>query len=151
MYGDLVSDDPVLTLPHPRAAERAFVLVPLHDADPEAVLPGASGSVAPLLSRLPADEIAGVRLRDDLSLVIDIRGIVWSSDSDPPTAPPSCSCRPAGAIGFATVGLWESLFRPDTPGAADGVRDTLPAGDRDLHLGAAHPSAIAARNQARSQ
>lgn len=71
MYADLVSDDPVLTLPHPRAAERAFVLVPLHDADPEAVLPGASGSVAHLLSRLPADEIAGVRLRDDLSLVID--------------------------------------------------------------------------------
>ena len=27
-YGDVVSDDPVLTLPHPRAVERAFVLVP---------------------------------------------------------------------------------------------------------------------------
>ncbi len=26
--GDLVSEDPVLTLPHPRARERAFVLIP---------------------------------------------------------------------------------------------------------------------------
>ena len=34
------SDDPELTLPHPRAHERAFVLAPWHDADPDAVLPG---------------------------------------------------------------------------------------------------------------
>jgi 2-amino-4-hydroxy-6-hydroxymethyldihydropteridine diphosphokinase len=34
------SDDPVLTLPHPRAHERAFVLVPWYDVDPAAVLPG---------------------------------------------------------------------------------------------------------------
>ncbi|MBR7743339.1 dihydroneopterin aldolase [Phycicoccus sp. BSK3Z-2] len=35
---DVVSDDPVLTLPHPRAHERGFVLVPWLDADAEAVL-----------------------------------------------------------------------------------------------------------------
>lgn len=34
------SDDPELTLPHPRAHERAFVLIPWFDADPAAVLPG---------------------------------------------------------------------------------------------------------------
>lgn len=34
------SDDPVLTLPHPRAAERAFVLVPWLQVDPDAVLTG---------------------------------------------------------------------------------------------------------------
>ncbi|WOF22606.1 2-amino-4-hydroxy-6-hydroxymethyldihydropteridine diphosphokinase [Microbacterium betulae] len=39
-YGDVVSDDPALTLPHPRAGERAFVLAPWLDVDPEAVLPG---------------------------------------------------------------------------------------------------------------
>lgn len=32
--------DPALTLPHPRAHERAFVLVPWLDVDPQAVLPG---------------------------------------------------------------------------------------------------------------
>ena len=39
-YGNLVQDDPVLTLPHPRAAERAFVLFPWLLIDPTAVLEG---------------------------------------------------------------------------------------------------------------
>lgn len=48
-YGRVVSDDPRLTLPHPRAAEREFVLAPWLDVDPDAQLPGA-GRVADLLS-----------------------------------------------------------------------------------------------------
>jgi 2-amino-4-hydroxy-6-hydroxymethyldihydropteridine diphosphokinase len=51
------SDDPRLTLPHPRARERAFVLAPWLDADPDAVLPG-HGPVAALLA---AAGTAGVR------------------------------------------------------------------------------------------
>jgi 2-amino-4-hydroxy-6-hydroxymethyldihydropteridine diphosphokinase len=51
------SDDPDLTLPHPRAHERAFVLAPWHDVDPDAVLPGY-GPVAGLLAR--ADQ-TGIR------------------------------------------------------------------------------------------
>ena len=43
------SADPDLTLPHPRAHERAFVLAPWHDVDPDAVLPGY-GPVADLLA-----------------------------------------------------------------------------------------------------
>lgn len=35
----VVSDDPVLTLPHPRLAERAFALLPLLDVLPEATDP----------------------------------------------------------------------------------------------------------------
>lgn len=50
-YGDVRSDDPHLLLPHPRAAERDFVLRPWLVLDPEAELPGA-GSVARLLSRI---------------------------------------------------------------------------------------------------
>ena len=42
-------DDPELTLPHPRAHERAFVLAPWHDVAPDAVLPGR-GPVAALLA-----------------------------------------------------------------------------------------------------
>ncbi|WP_419956817.1 2-amino-4-hydroxy-6-hydroxymethyldihydropteridine diphosphokinase [Microbacterium candidum] len=49
-YGDVVSADPDLTLPHPRAAERPFVLAPWLEIDPDAVLPGA-GRVDALLRR----------------------------------------------------------------------------------------------------
>lgn len=50
-YGDAESDDPLLLLPHPRAAERLFVLEPWLALDPDAVLPGA-GRVADLVPGL---------------------------------------------------------------------------------------------------
>lgn len=53
-YGDVVSDDPRLLLPHPRAAERDFVLAPWLEVDPAAELPG-HGRVADLLARLRGD------------------------------------------------------------------------------------------------
>lgn len=40
VYGDVTSSDPELTLPHPRAAERAFVLYPWSQIDPAAELNG---------------------------------------------------------------------------------------------------------------
>jgi 2-amino-4-hydroxy-6-hydroxymethyldihydropteridine diphosphokinase len=60
---DLRSADPVLTLPHPRAHERAFVLVPWLAADPQAMLGGRR--VADLAGAVAPDE---VRLRADLEL-----------------------------------------------------------------------------------
>lgn len=44
----VLMDTPALTLPHPRLADRAFVLLPLHDVAPTLVLPGW-GPVARLL------------------------------------------------------------------------------------------------------
>jgi len=64
-FGGGRSDDPELTLPHPRAHERAFVLGPWRDVDPDAALPG-HGPVAELLAK--ADR-SGLR-RSNLSLVI---------------------------------------------------------------------------------
>lgn len=61
------SEHPDLLLPHPGTPSRATVLIPWLAAEPEAVLPG-HGSVAELLSALPADDVADVRLRDDLAL-----------------------------------------------------------------------------------
>ncbi|MFF7152234.1 2-amino-4-hydroxy-6-hydroxymethyldihydropteridine diphosphokinase [Streptomyces griseoaurantiacus] len=63
-YEDAVSEDPVLTLPHPRAHQRAFVLAPWYDVDPAAALPGR-GPVAALLDALTRD---GVTPRADLEL-----------------------------------------------------------------------------------
>jgi 2-amino-4-hydroxy-6-hydroxymethyldihydropteridine diphosphokinase len=63
---DIELDDPDLTLPHPLAAERAFVLVPWLAVDPEARLSG--GSVADLVAQLPPSEISAVRMRPDLVL-----------------------------------------------------------------------------------
>ncbi|WP_121188272.1 2-amino-4-hydroxy-6-hydroxymethyldihydropteridine diphosphokinase [Nocardiopsis sp. Huas11] len=69
-FGDARSDDPRLTLPHPRAHLRAFVLRPWLDADPGAVLPGR-GPAADLLAAVEAADTAGeqaLRRRDDLAL-----------------------------------------------------------------------------------
>ncbi|AKT51173.1 2-amino-4-hydroxy-6-hydroxymethyldihydropteridine diphosphokinase [Arsenicicoccus sp. oral taxon 190] len=57
---DVVSDDPSLTLPHPRAHERGFVLVPWAQADPDAVLRTPAGevrAVAQLAEERAADGI----------------------------------------------------------------------------------------------
>jgi 2-amino-4-hydroxy-6-hydroxymethyldihydropteridine diphosphokinase len=50
-YGDFRSDEEHLLVPHPRAAERLFVLEPWLSIDPDAVLPGA-GRVDDLVRRL---------------------------------------------------------------------------------------------------
>lgn len=65
-YQGIVSDDPQLTLPHPRAHERAFVLVPWHDVDPAAEVPGR-GAVEALLASLGRE---GITARPDLELVL---------------------------------------------------------------------------------
>ena len=69
VYGDVVSDDPELTLPHPRAWERAFVLAPWLDADPGAEIPG-QGRVAELLAAAVARNGGqpGVRRLADVQL-----------------------------------------------------------------------------------
>lgn len=62
----VVADGPVppgLQLPHPRAAQRAFVLVPWLDVDPDAELP--QGRVVNLLAGV---DRSGLRRRDDLVL-----------------------------------------------------------------------------------
>jgi 2-amino-4-hydroxy-6-hydroxymethyldihydropteridine diphosphokinase len=46
--GEIVSDDPNCLLPHPRAHERAFVLMPWSEIEPDAVIPGR-GPIAALL------------------------------------------------------------------------------------------------------
>lgn len=62
----VLSDDPQLTLPHPFAHERAFVLVPWLALDPAAQLPGR-GAVRDLLAALPAEDVDAVRRWEQLA------------------------------------------------------------------------------------
>ena len=48
LYGERVIDEPGLSLPHPRMHERAFVVVPLAEIAPDAIVPG-HGRVRELL------------------------------------------------------------------------------------------------------
>lgn len=48
LFGDSVLDSPRLTLPHPRMHERAFVLKPLAEIAPQAIIPGR-GTASELL------------------------------------------------------------------------------------------------------
>jgi dihydroneopterin aldolase/2-amino-4-hydroxy-6-hydroxymethyldihydropteridine diphosphokinase len=71
-WADVVTSAATLALPHPRADERGFVLVPWHLADPEAVLPSLAGPrrVADLVTGMTGEDgrVAGVRVREDLRL-----------------------------------------------------------------------------------
>jgi 2-amino-4-hydroxy-6-hydroxymethyldihydropteridine diphosphokinase len=62
--GDVRLHDPDLVLPHPGAHERATVLVPWSDVEPDAVLPD-HGPIRTLLERV---DTTGVRRRDDLTI-----------------------------------------------------------------------------------
>jgi len=62
----VVSSDPALTLPHPRLAQRRFVLQPLADLDPALTIAGTGATVTELLAR---PEVAAQRIeRTNLEL-----------------------------------------------------------------------------------
>ena len=55
-FGDMKIETPELQLPHPRIAQREFVLRPLADIRPDLVLPKQTESMRDLLLRLPKGE-----------------------------------------------------------------------------------------------
>lgn len=64
----VVSDDPELTLPHPRAHLRAFVLRPWIDIQPYGQVPGHGWLTDLLNDPALADDLAGMSPRPDLPL-----------------------------------------------------------------------------------
>ncbi len=64
VVGDRRSNEDFLRLPHPRAHQRAFVLQPWYDLEPDAVFP-ERGPIADLLDAVDG---SGVKRREDLSL-----------------------------------------------------------------------------------
>jgi len=59
LYGDQVVREPGLTIPHPRMLERPFVMVPLAEISPDAVVPGR-GRVADLAAKLDAASLSKI-------------------------------------------------------------------------------------------
>ncbi|MFS0883825.1 2-amino-4-hydroxy-6-hydroxymethyldihydropteridine diphosphokinase [Aeromicrobium sp. 179-A 4D2 NHS] len=66
VVGDRIANDDSLTLPHPRAHERGFVLVPWLEIDPEGEIPG-HGFVADLISGV---DTSGVTKREDVEIIL---------------------------------------------------------------------------------
>jgi len=66
VVGQRVCDDEQLKLPHPRAHERGFVLVPWLEIDPEGEIPGR-GFVADLIGDV---DTSGVSKREDLEIIL---------------------------------------------------------------------------------
>jgi len=56
-FGSEIRSSPRLTLPHPRAHQRRFVLEPLNEIAPDLVLPGQVKSIRQLLAELASDEV----------------------------------------------------------------------------------------------
>jgi 2-amino-4-hydroxy-6-hydroxymethyldihydropteridine diphosphokinase len=59
-YDDLVLNTPLLVIPHPHLHERAFVLLPLMDIDPELVHPVTRKSVRDMLAACSLEGIEKV-------------------------------------------------------------------------------------------
>ncbi|WP_035567595.1 2-amino-4-hydroxy-6-hydroxymethyldihydropteridine diphosphokinase [Hymenobacter sp. IS2118] len=53
LYGPAIIDQPDLTVPHPRLAERRFALLPLAEIAPQLVHPALGLTMADLLARCP--------------------------------------------------------------------------------------------------
>jgi 2-amino-4-hydroxy-6-hydroxymethyldihydropteridine diphosphokinase len=101
LYGGLASGRPELTLPHPRLAERAFVLAPLAEIAPDLRVPPEHRTIAELLGRLrtaPGSGREGAALTCDPSGAALTRGfgggggtaaverLAWSLDPRPRNA-----------------------------------------------------------------
>ena len=95
VVGDRRADDDSLRLPHPRAHERAFVLQPWYDVEPDAVLPDHG----PIVELLEHTDRSGLKLREDATLagpVTDASRAATGMIDPPPDEEPDDTARRRG-------------------------------------------------------
>ena len=87
LFGDREIDTPRLTVPHPRIAERAFVLIPLLEVMPGGTLPDGRRLAVLLTKLLPVEGI---------EMVVRLQDLPGRRFERPegPSAPPASSTRP---------------------------------------------------------
>lgn len=73
LYGDLEIREQGLVIPHPRLSERAFVLIPLNEIAPQAVVPGVAKTVGQLLTKL----IEAAKAESDA--VVPVESEAWAA------------------------------------------------------------------------
>lgn len=71
LWNGIKVSEPGLELPHPRMAERAFVLVPLSEIAPHLLIPGSPNSIADLLKKLQTTR------KGDVDAVVPIENEMW--------------------------------------------------------------------------
>jgi len=67
-YGEAIIDSPDLVIPHPRAAQRLFVLIPLAELCPGLVMPGQLDSIDALINRVSGESLTLLRAAPVLPL-----------------------------------------------------------------------------------
>lgn len=84
LYGDLMVTEPGMEIPHPRLAEREFVLVPLNEIAPDARDPRSGASVKELLEKLRTG--LSPKLHQTKNEVVAIESDGWRAGRDCPDA-----------------------------------------------------------------
>ena len=83
LFGDLMVSEPGLEIPHPRLAERAFVLIPLNEIAPQTMVPGCGETVAQLVSQVSKARPGAPSLvggsRGEASAVVRLQNNAWVS------------------------------------------------------------------------
>lgn len=67
---NFISNDPKLILPHPRAQERAFVIVPMSEIAPDHVFADSKLTVMQVLNKLPKQDVKDIIKLEDNSIVL---------------------------------------------------------------------------------
>jgi 2-amino-4-hydroxy-6-hydroxymethyldihydropteridine diphosphokinase len=73
LFGDLEISEPDLDIPHPRLAERAFVLIPLNEIAPRLAIPGSGETVEQVLLRWLAAS------KSESGAVVQVQSKLWAA------------------------------------------------------------------------